>query len=175
MAGKSDESFDVLTFYIYVMALLTVIVGGFALWNKQKVKAEVQRVKGELSSLTLMEELAGDADLRGWIAREREGRNTAGGGTPADFQALYLARSRENGVQIGTHTSQGSRPMAGGAELTYRLNMDGVRVENLVRFLVRVEEDWPGAKVKQIIKLDWNERNKNWDASVELSIFRASA
>jgi hypothetical protein len=173
--AKSDsESFDVLTFYIYVMALLTVIVGGFALWNKKKVDAEVVRIKAENTKLTAMEGLAADTDLRGWIARDREGRNAAGGGTPADFQALYLQRSRENGVQISNHTSQGSRQINGGTELVYRLNMDGCRVENLVRFLVRVEEDWPGAKVKQIVKLDWNERTKGWDASVELSIFRAT-
>ena len=35
----ASEEFDVLTFFIYVMALLTAIVGVFAGWNRSKVSA----------------------------------------------------------------------------------------------------------------------------------------
>ena len=75
MAKQQDDAFDVLTFYIYVMALLTAIVGGFALWNKKKVDAEAMKVRGELLKLDSMKKMAIDEDLRGWIAREREGRH----------------------------------------------------------------------------------------------------
>ncbi|MBX3471976.1 MAG: hypothetical protein KF878_34420 [Planctomycetes bacterium] len=175
MAKQQEDAFDVLTFYIYVMALLTVIVAGFALVNKKKVDAEAQKIKAELIKLDLMKKLALDEDLRGWIARERESRVTEGGGAPADFQALYVKRAEESRVRLTTHSSQGTRNLPGGTELSYRLQLDGCRVEDLVRFLVRVEEDWPGARVKGIAKLDWNTRNELWDAVVELSIFRAAS
>lgn len=175
MAKQQDDAFDVLTFYIYVMALLTAIVGGFALWNKKKVDAEAMKVRAELLKLDSMKKMAIDEDLRGWIAREREGRQTAGDGTPADFQALYVKRAEESRIRLTNHASQGTRNLPGGTELSYRLQVDGCRVEDLVRFLVRVEEDWPGARVKNIVKLDWNTRNESWDAIVELSIFRAAA
>lgn len=174
MARQREDAFDVLTFYIYVMALLTAIVGGFALWNKKKVDAEAQRIRGELSRLDLMKRMALDEDLRGWIAREREGQKVDGDGTPADFQALYVKRAEESRVRLTNHASQGTRNLPGGTELSYRLQVDGCRVEDLVRFLVRVEEDWPGARVKNIVKLDWNTRQELWDAVVELSIFRAA-
>lgn len=175
MAKQADDAFDVLTFYIYVMALLTAIVGGFALWNKKKVDAEATKIRAELVKLDLMKKMAIDEDLRSWIGREREGRQAAGDGTPADFQALYVKRAEESRIRLTNHASQGTRNLPGGTELSYRLQVDGCRVEDLVRFLVRVEEDWPGARVKNIVKLDWNTRNESWDAVVELSIFRAAA
>jgi hypothetical protein len=174
VAKAQEDAFDVLTFYIYVMALLTAIVGGFALWNKKKVDGEVTKIKNELDRLERMRALAIKDDLRGWIARERGNRDVGTGGA-ADFQALYLKRGQESGVRITTHSSQGTREMPGGTELSYRLQIDGCRVENLVKFLVRVEEEWPGAKTKQIAKLDWNEKNQAWDAIIELCIFRASS
>jgi hypothetical protein len=175
VAKQQEDAFDVLTFYIYVMALLTAIVGGFALWNKKKVDAESQRIKAELIKLDQMKRIAGDDALRGWIAREREGRQTVGSGSPADFQALYVMRSEQAQVRLTNHTSQGVREKPGGTELTFNLQIDGCRVENLVKFLVGVEEEWPGARVNRIVKLDWNERTELWDASIELSIFRAAA
>ena len=171
--AKQEDAFDVLTFYIYVMALLTAIVGGFALWNKKKVDGEVSKIKSELDRLERMRTLATQDDLRGWIARERESRGIAGGRGAADFQALYLKRAQEAGLRLTNHSSQGTRNLPGGTELSYRLQIDGCRVENLVKFLVRVEEDWPGALTKQISKLDWNEKTQGWDTIIELSIFRA--
>lgn len=176
MAGKNDDGFDVLTFYIYVMALLTAIVGGFALWNRQKVNEQVRLTKAEVVKLDQMKQLAIDDDMRAWVARERSSQGTQGnGGSADDFQALCRARANENGVSIGSQQAQGTRNLPDGTELTYRLTIDQVRVENLVKFLVRVEEEWPGARVKQIVKLDWNDRKEAWDAVIELSIFRAAA
>jgi hypothetical protein len=175
VAKTQEEAFDVLTFYIYVMALLTAIVGGFALWNKKKVDAEAAKIRGELIKLDQMKRIAGDEELRGWIAREREGRQTVGSGSPADFQALYVQRSEQSQVRLTNHMSGGVRERPGGTEFTFSLQIEGCRVENLVKFLVGVEEEWPGARVSRITKLDWNERTELWDAAVELSIFRAAA
>ncbi len=175
MASKNDDGFDVLTFYIYVMALLTAIVGGFALWNRQKVNDQVRLTKAEVIKLDQMKQLAIDDDMRAWVARERTSAVNGPSGSPADFQALCRARANENGVNIASQQSQGTRNLPDGTELTYRLTIDQVRVESLVKFLVRVEEDWPGARVKQIVKLDWNERKEAWDSVIELSIFRAAA
>jgi hypothetical protein len=175
MAKQQEDAFDVLTFYIYVMALLTAIVGGFALWNKKKVDAESQKIKSELLKLDQMKKIAGDEDLRGWIAREREGRATADTGDAAAFQALCVSRATQCQVRVTGQSSQGAREKPGGTELTYAFEIEGCRVENLVRFLVRVEEEWPGARVAKIAKLNWNERSQLWDASIHLSIFRAAA
>jgi hypothetical protein len=179
VAKQSEDAFDVLTFYIYVMALLTAIVGGFALWNKKKVDAEGQKIRAELIKLDQMRQKAADEELQGWIAREREGKATGGErGSPADFQALYVRRAQENNLRLVNHQSQGTRNLPGGTELSYRLQLDGCRVEDMVKFLVRIEEDWPGARAKQIVKLDWNERANDgrggWDTVIELSIFKAA-
>ena len=173
--ARSDESFDVLTFYIYVMALLTAIVGGFALWNQRKVDEQVRLTKNEVQKLDQMKQLAVDDELRAWIARERGSQGQTSSGSADDFQAMCRARANENGVNIISQQSQGTRNLPDGTELNYRLTIEQCRVEGLVKFLVRVEEDWPGARVKQIVKLDWNERKEAWDSVVELSIVRAAA
>jgi len=68
MASKKKDEFDVLTFFIYVMVLLTVIVAGFAALNYTKV-AEVSRdIKIEIRKLESMQELALDEELRDWVA-----------------------------------------------------------------------------------------------------------
>lgn len=179
MAGRgNDEGFDVLTFYIYVMAFLVVAVGVFAFLNKRKVDAESNRIKAELIKLDRMTKLAVDEDLRSWLAREREGRSTVSG-TAADFEALWVQRAREHGVKVPTNASLGSRNVPGGTEWATRLQVERCRIEQLVKFLLTLEEEWPGARVRQIVKLDFMEANQRapegWDAVVEIAIFRASS
>ena len=48
-----QEEFDVLTFFIYVMGLLTLIVGGFALLNKSKLKKESLKLRGSVRLPTI--------------------------------------------------------------------------------------------------------------------------
>lgn len=172
--ARQDDGFDVLTFYIYVMALLTAIVGGFALWNRKKVEDESKKIKYEIGKLDQMKQLASDADLRAWIARERGAQET-GVGAADDFQAKCRQLASQNSITIISQQAQGARELPDGRELTFRLTIEQCRVENLVKFLVLVEEQWPGARVKAIVKLDWNERRESWDAVVELSIFKATA
>lgn len=175
MARSQDDGFDVVTFYIYVMALLTVIVGGFALWNRKKVEDEGKRIKAEVIKLDQMKQLATDPDLRAWIARERGAQETNSPNSADDFQALCRQHASQNQITIVSQQAQGTRDLPDGRELTFRLTIEQCRVENLIKFLVRVEEEWPGARVKQLVKLDWNERRESWDSVVELSIFKASA
>lgn len=171
--AKKDE-FDVLTFFIYVMLLLTAIVGGFAALNYTKVSEERKQIRINVTKLAAMQELAMDEQFREHIGLDRKNQQTIVGGSSADFQALYLSRARENNVEIGTHSLEGTVNHPGGVELPFRLNIKQCRVEELLKFLVRVEEDWPGAKVKEIAKLDYIERNekKGWDAVIVLSIFK---
>lgn len=173
--ARQDDGFDVLTFYIYVMALLTAIVGGFALWNRKKVDDESKKIKAEVQRLDQMKQLASDADLRGWIARERSAIDSNTPNTADDFQALCRQLASQNSITIVSQQAQGARELPDGRELTFRLTIEQCRVENLVKFLVLVEEKWPGARVKAIVKLDWNERRESWDSVVELSIFKATA
>lgn len=172
MAKKPDE-FDGLTFYIYVMALLTVIVGGFAAWNWKKVDKKAKEIKIELNKLKSMEEIALDPEFRGWVAREREAAGT-GGGNRTDFEALIHNLTMRGGLNVTSRNSQGARTVGGGQELTWRITVEDCRLEALVPVLLQIEEQWPGARISQIVKLDFDTRSQLWDAVVDASIFKAS-
>ena len=172
MAEKKEE-FDVLTFFIYVMVLLTVLVSGMAAINYSQLSQVRRSVKSELGRLKQMETLALDEDFRSWITREREGAGT-GKGSVADFQQLYVNGARRQRLVLETHTQEGTINHRGGIELPFRLVVKDCRVEELVTFLVGIEDDWPGARVKQIVKLDWDERAEAWDAVVVLSIYKSN-
>jgi len=175
VAAREDE-FDVLTFFIYVMILLTVIVAGFALLNRSKVTKLERTVAAEVRALKEMEKLLADPDFRDLIAKDREGQaNLEQGGGLSDFQQLYINSARRNGVDLVNHTREGMVNRRGGSEWPFRLTLKDCRVEHLVKFLVEIETKWPGAKVKQIVKLDYNERSekRGFDAVVVLTIFKA--
>ena len=169
--AKAAEDSDALTFYLYIMAFLTVIVGGFALWSYQKVDEASKDIKTELRKLKYMEGVALEDEFRSQLAREREGQQT-GGGRGTDFRSLYIQNAQRNGLNL-VGDQAFNREIPGGVELTYRLQVDSCRVEPLMKFLVGLEEQWPGARVKQIIKLDFNSSTEKFDAVFELSIFKA--
>lgn len=175
MAAHEDE-FDVLTFFIYVMILLTVIVAGFALLNRSKVTKLKRKVAAEVRNLKQMEKLITDEQFRDLIAKDREGQaNIAQGGGLADFQQLYINDARRNGIELQNHTREGVITRRGGKEWPFRLMIKDCKVRDLVKFLVGLETKWPGAHVKQIVKLDFNERSEKdgFDAVVVLAIFKA--
>lgn len=170
MARKGDE-FDGLTFYIYVMALLTVIVGGFAAWNWKKVDKKSKEIKIELGKLREMEKLGLEPDFRGWIARERD-RSKSDVGKGLDFEALLHNMVTNAQLNVTSRNFQGARQVAGGQELTWRLTIEDCRLEQLVPCLVSVEEQWPGARVSQLSKLEFDQRSQLWDAVADASIFK---
>ena len=106
------------------------------------------------------------------IARERSGEGV--GGKAFDFQALVLNMSQNQGIHQGFDTINQSNHKelpSGSVELTYRVVLQGVRMEPYVKFLSSIENEWPGARVSRLVKLDWSEQRNGWDATVELSIF----
>lgn len=173
MAKKPDE-FDGLTFYIYVMALLTVIVGGFAAWNWKKVDKKSREIKSELGKLKAMEELALDPEFRGWVARDRE---TAGTNqvSRTDFQALLHNLTKQAGLTVPATTPQSPRQVGGGEEMTWRLTIEDCYLDQLIPCLLQIEEQWPGARISSIVKLDFDQRSQKWDAVVDATIFKASS
>lgn len=179
MAKAKADDFDILTFFISVMLLLTVLVGGFAALYFRRVSVATDNVNREIGFLRAMGKLAKEEDLKAWISREREGaQQNTGSRKTADFQALYLKLSRapQHRLNLTNHTLEGSIPHPGGTELPFRLVFKQCRVEELVKFLVKLEEMWPGARVKKIPKLQYLERGetKGWDATVVVSIFKAN-
>ena len=130
MAGQSSEEFDVLTFFIYVMALLTAIVGVFAGWNRSKVSAASKELRKEISRLSDMEEIALDEDFRDWVAKDREASKTRGGRTGNDFLALIdnttskFGWSNPNSDQL-----QGRVPSERDDELLVKLTVKNIRIE----------------------------------------------
>ena len=110
------------------------------------------------------------------VAADQILRRGLGLETVADFQALYLNTARENGVEFLQNAQEGANNTPGGTELTFRIVTRPVRLENLVRFLVAVEEAWPGAKVKEISRLEFREEPSfAWEATIIISIFRANS
>jgi hypothetical protein len=175
MAGNKEE-FDVLTFFIYVMGLLTLIVAGFALLNRSKVKKESVKLEGAVRALEDMENLALQDQLKEWISRERTNKRHGNQGTTTEFKALCISKAAEFGLRgalKGRISSQGVRedPRTRTREATFRLQLSELRVEPLMKFLVTLEEQWPGARVKRILKLDYSDKRKSWDASLEVAIY----
>ncbi|RMG08963.1 MAG: hypothetical protein D6731_20790 [Planctomycetota bacterium] len=176
MAGKKEE-FDFLGFYIFFMLLLSVIVGGFAVLNRREVAEADRLLRREVRFLEEMGRLARDEDFRALIAKSRQGSAGVSGST-ADFQALYikLARDPQHRLQLENHSLLGSITHPDGEEFPFQLVIKQCRVEELVRYLVKLEETWPGARVKKITKLQYVERGdrKGWDATVVVSVFRSN-
>src|SRR5581483_9015324 len=61
MAAQGKDDFDVLKFFITVMALLTAIVAVFAFVLYGKVSSTTKEIKRELATITEMDKLAQDA------------------------------------------------------------------------------------------------------------------
>jgi hypothetical protein len=173
MAAQNKDDFDVLKFFITVMALLTAIVAVFAIVLYGKVSATTKDIKRELATLQEMDKLAGDAPFRDWIGREREGKNQ-GTGTPADFKALLSDHAGKIGLHVKDTGEAGTIEHPGGTrELRFRLRVEDARIEQITRFLVQVEQDWPGSKTREIPELTLNEKTGNtWNASLVLAIFK---
>jgi hypothetical protein len=172
MAAQQQDDFDVLKFFITVMLLLTVIVGGFAAVLQSKVSDTTKQIRRELSTLEAMDKMAGDAQFRDWIARERESKSN-GSGSTADFKALVSDHARRIGLNVKDTREAGQIEHPGGTrELQISIRIEGFRLEQLVRFLVAVEQDWPGAKTRQIPDLQLDPKAQTWTGSVILAIFK---
>lgn len=172
MAASQQDDFDVLKFFITVMVLLTLIVAGFAAVLQTKVSDTTKKIKAEIATLHQMDELARDQQFRDWIARDREGLNT-GSGTSADFKALVNDHATKCGLRVNESSEQGALDLGGGTrELRFRVGIQGFRLEAFTRFLVSIEQDWPGSKVREITQLSLDEKNQVWNGQVILAIFR---
>jgi hypothetical protein len=172
MAASQQDDFDVLKFFITVMVLLTLIVAGFAGVLESRVSDTTHKIKAEIATLHKMDEEARDAQFRDWIARDREGRNT-GTGTSADFKALMSNNANKVGLHVTDTAEQGTIPLPNGTiELRFRLRVTGFRLEAFMRFLISVEQDWPGSKVREITDLSLDEKNNIWNGQVILAIFK---
>jgi len=174
--AKSSDDFDVLTFFIYVMAFLTAIVAGFAGWNYKNVGEASRKVKTELSNLRQLETLAKDPQLQKWLARERE-TTEVGGGRASDFEAMLVNQVQRMGLSDNYKgKQQQQRPIRGiGTEITFRLTFEELRVEELVKYLAYLEDNWPGARVTKIGQLEYREKQDAWNAYVDVTIFIAEA
>jgi hypothetical protein len=180
--AKQGEEFDVLTFFIYVMVLLTLIVGGFALLNRSRLNKDTLKLKGAVRGLSEMEELALDEDFRSMISRERNNArlsNTGRENTQSEFRALGLSLANRQGLDSmlkGRFQRRGvnTDPVTQMKEAQFGLRFDDIRVQQLTKYLVTLEEKWPGCRVTRINELKYNKDNKAWKASVQVSIFNPS-
>lgn len=174
MATNQQDDFDVLKFFITVMALLTVIVAGFAAVLQSKVSDTTKKIKAEISTLNTMKTESADPSFRDWIARDRENRNN-GQGSSSDFKALYNTTAAKCGLRVTDSSEQGAIELGNGTrELRFRLRIQGFRLEAFTRFLVSIEQEWPGSKVREITDLSLDEKNQVWNGQVILAIFKHS-
>jgi hypothetical protein len=173
MATAQQDDFDVLKFFITVMVLLTIIVAGFAAVLQGKVADTTKKIKAEIATLEQMDEVASkDLAFREWVQRDREGRNV-GQGSSGDFKARMNENAGKQGLKVTDSSEQGAIELGGGTrELRFRVRMQGFRVEQFTRFLVSIEQDWPGAKVREITELSFDEKNQLWNGQVVLAIFK---
>lgn len=173
MAQQNKDDFDVLKFFITVMALLTAIVAGFAVYLQGQVSTKTKQIKAEISTLKEMDKLALDAPFREWIGRERDTK-TDSSGSSGDFKALITLQARDAAINIRDIADGGKIDNPGGTqELRFRVHIEGARVEQIVKFIVGVEQHRPGAKCREIQDLALDEKTGNtWNANIVLSIFK---
>ena len=171
MATKNNDEFDVLTFFIIVMVVLTVIVALFAYVLKNRVAGESKKITREINNLRSLQELAQDKKFKNWIQREREGRTE--GGASVEFDARLEQSSNRFGVTLDRLDRKGIIPGQGFRELPFNLTIKKTKLKPLILFLFDVEEKWIGAKVKQM-QMNWREKNKAWSCDVTVSVFKSN-
>ncbi|MDF1665370.1 MAG: hypothetical protein P1V97_26650 [Planctomycetota bacterium] len=169
--SKDNDEFDVLTFFIIVMVVLTVIVGLFAFMLKKRVDAESKKITKEIRNLTSIRELASEKKFKDWIQREREGKSEGGSGT--EFSARLEKSARLYGVRVDRQDSKPVVPGNGFLELPFNLTIKQTDLQPLIRFLFDVEEKWTGSKVKTI-QLTWRPKTKKWSCDTTVSIFKTN-
>lgn len=170
MSQENDE-FDVLTFFIIVMGVLTAIVGLFAYLLHGKVKDESRQISIQLKSFKTMQDLALDEKFRDWIGRENEGKLESGKAT--EFTARIQQSAARYQVNYERLDPKPAITRADSVERPYSVAIRETQLEPLVKFLYDVEEKWPGSKVKTM-QLTWKEKEKTWAAEVEISIFKTN-
>ena len=174
--AKQGEEFDVLTFFIYVMVLLTLIVGGFALLNRSRLNKDSLKLKGAVRGLGEMEELALDEDFRNWISRERSNARLSSNGRDNTLGLSLANRQGLDTMLQGRFQRRGvnTDPVTQMKEAQFGLTFDDIRVEALTKYLVTLEEKWPGCRVTRINELKYSPERKAWKASIQISIYNPS-
>lgn len=168
MAAQEDE-FDVLTFFIIVMAVLTAIVGFFAWVLHGKVQKQSKKIVREISNLDKLQDLAVNDKFQNWIQREREGK--AEQGEAHEFNARIIASARRYRIDITRLDPKPRIPRPSVQELPFSITIKKCQLQNLVSFFYDVEEKWVGAKVKQV-QLNWRKKEKSWSCEATISIFK---
>ncbi|MBI3723806.1 hypothetical protein HY251_07635 [bacterium] len=169
---RDQDEFDILRFLMTVLGLLTIVVGVYAALTGSQVSQANAEIKREVLVLDQMDKLAKDPAFRDWIAREREGRNQ-GTGSAADFKALLNDHARKQGLNVRDTGEAGTIDHPGGTkELRFRMRIEGCKLEALTKFLVSVEEDWAGAKTREIPEMTIDEKSQTWTASIVVAIFK---
>lgn len=171
MSAAAEDEFDVLTFFIIVMGVLTAIVGLFAWLLYGKVEEEAKKIKTEIRNLGDMQTLAIDDKFKGWIQRERDGRTERGSAT--EFSARILQSAKSFRVDIDRLDPKAPIQRPDSLEKPFNVTIKNTQLEPLTKFLHDVEEKWGGAKVKQM-QLNWREKEKHWSAEIVISIFKTN-
>jgi type II secretory pathway component PulM len=163
------DEFDVLTFFICVMGVLTVIVVSFTYFVLyQRVEKQSKSIRTELRNLRKIEDLASDERFKDWIRSERGGNIEQG--SASEFNARIIQSARSQKVRVDRLDPK--RPIKHGnfQEMPFNVSLKKCQLEPLMRFFFDIEEKWAGAKVKQL-QLNWREKEKSWSAEATISIF----
>ena len=168
--AKDNDEFDVLTFFIIVMIVLTAIVGLFAFMLKKRVNEESKKIVKEIRNLNSMREIASDKKFKNWIQIERAGKSENGSAT--EFGARITKSAQQYGVDLNRKNQGGAIPGNGYEEIPFNLTIRKTQLRPLIRFLFHVEEKWVGSKVKTL-RIRWNPKVEQWSCDTTLSIFKS--
>jgi len=172
MSNKAQgDDFDVLTFFIIVMLVLTGIVGVFAYLLYNRVQKQSKKIQLELRNLDSMQDLAADKKFTNWVATERAGKVEQG--PASEFNARIVQSSQSAGVHIDRLDPKPLIDRRSYKELPFSVTIKKGQLQNITKFLFDIEERWVGAKVKNL-QLTWREKNKSWSCDVTISIFRSA-
>jgi hypothetical protein len=169
--SKENDEFDVLTFFIIVMVVLTAVVGFFSFLLQKRVDEQTKKIVREIRNLNDLRELAQEKKFKDWIQREREGRSE--GGSSTEFNARLEQSSNRFRIKIDRLDPKPFIPGQGYRELPFNLTIKQTQLEPLTRFLFDVEEKWVGSKVKQM-QLSWRAKDKAWSCEATVSIFKTN-
>lgn len=172
-----DEGVDILKFFIGVMALLTVLVAGFAGYNWSKADALAEEVEASEDALEHIKRIAGNADFKRAVARAQIEKSQVDV-TKADLVRFLTdaATLQRFSVRIEAKGGGLASSQQGYLEKTYAITIEKQTLEVIADYLFNIQANWPGLKIKELSIKEAptraSESFAGWNAVVNVSIFR---
>ncbi len=176
-AGRQQDEGDILKFFIGVMALLTIVVAGFAGFNWTNAVELEEQVAGAERELAQVKRIAGDPELKLAVARAAAARDVDT--RTADLGRFLTEAATINRFSLKGNIAEGSGAGAGQrgyVKKSHRITIERQTLEVIADYLFYIQAKWPGLKIEEITVNEAPVRKgepwAGWNATVLVTIYR---